>query len=69
MSASFGGDKVRHTLRTSTASGRHLISVIRANGADWTGSMALQQVFFDTAESLTWPAHPRPADLTSLTTA
>jgi hypothetical protein len=31
--------------------------------------MALQQMLFDTAESLTWPAHPRPADLTSLTTA
>jgi hypothetical protein len=28
----------------------------------------LQQMLFDIAESLTGPAHPRPADLTSLTT-
>jgi DNA-binding transcriptional LysR family regulator len=37
----------------------------------WNGDLPrpLQQMLFDTADSLTEPAHPQPADLTSLTTA
>jgi DNA-binding transcriptional LysR family regulator len=37
----------------------------------WSGDLPrpLQQMLFDTADSLTEPAHPQPADLVSLTTA
>jgi DNA-binding transcriptional LysR family regulator len=37
----------------------------------WSGDLPrpLQQMLFDTADSLTEPAHPQPADLISLTTA
>jgi hypothetical protein len=37
----------------------------------WSGDLPrpLQQMLFDTAASLTEPAHPQPADLVSLTTA
>ena len=37
----------------------------------WNGDLPrpLQQTLFDTADSLTEPAHPQPADLISLTTA
>jgi DNA-binding transcriptional LysR family regulator len=37
----------------------------------WSGDLPrpLQQMLFDTADSLTGPAHPQPADLISLTTA
>jgi DNA-binding transcriptional LysR family regulator len=37
----------------------------------WNGNLPrpLQQTLFDTADSLTEPAHPRPADLISLNTA
>jgi DNA-binding transcriptional LysR family regulator len=37
----------------------------------WNDDLArqLQQMLFDTADSLTGPAHPQPADLISLTTA
>ena len=37
----------------------------------WNDDLArqLQQMLFDTADSLTEPAHPQPADLNSLTTA
>ena len=37
----------------------------------WHGDLSrpLQQLLFDTADSLTEPAHPQPADLIPLTTA
>ena len=37
----------------------------------WNGDLPrpLQQLVFDTADGLTGPAHPQPADLTSVTTA
>ena len=37
----------------------------------WSGDLPrpLQQILFDTAESLSEPTCPRPADLISLTTA
>jgi hypothetical protein len=37
----------------------------------WSGDLPrpLQQMLFDTADSLTEPVHPQPADLISLTTA
>jgi hypothetical protein len=37
----------------------------------WSGDLPrpLQQMLFDTADRLSEPAHPQPADLISLTTA
>jgi hypothetical protein len=37
----------------------------------WSGDLPrpLQRLLFDTADSLTEPAHPQPADLISLTPA